>query len=113
MSDSAFILGGFRQMSCSDVQGGSVSYGGVTFPATVGIFDVENPLAAAGGGHSPRLLGIVEIANEDFPFPAGLATDQEMDVTDGAGVVRYCRVVSWTNLGPLWQVTVADLNQGA
>jgi hypothetical protein len=112
MADSDYILGGFREMTASDVQGGSAVYAGETLDCTVGVFELENPLLAAGGGHSPRLMGLIEIAVEDFPAKAALATGQPIDVTS-MGILRHCKVASWANLGPLWQITVVDLNQGA
>jgi hypothetical protein len=117
MADSDYILGAFREMTTSDVQGGSASYGSVIFPCTVGVFNLENPLVAAGGGRSPRMMGVIEIASEDLSVPDwqwnGFATDQPIDVTDGNGNVRACKIDSWRNVGPLWQLTLVDLNQGA
>jgi hypothetical protein len=114
MTDSDYILSGFREMTRSDVQGGSATYAGVAFDCTVGVFDLENPLFAAGGGHSPRLLGTLEIADEDMPEGMEpIATGRPIDVTDGMGRLRHCKVVSWSTVGPLWQITVADLDQGA
>ena len=42
-----------------------------------------------------------------------LAAGQLIDVTAGAGTLRHCKVASWSNAGPLWQITLADLMQGA
>ena len=115
MSDSDYILGAFREMTRSDLQGGLCEFTGaipgVSFYCTVSVFDLENPLVAAGGGHTPRMLGTIEIAQEDFPEGTvfSLATGLLVDVTDGAGVLRHCKVDSWKNLGPLWQITVVDL----
>lgn len=94
----------------SDVQGGSVEYGGETMDATVGTFELEDPLMT--GGHSPRLIGMVEVADEDLPDDTAFATDQEVLVTDGLGRKMNCKLVSWKPSGPLWQLTVHDLNQG-
>jgi hypothetical protein len=49
-------------------------YAGETIGCTVGVFTLENPLLAAGGGHSPRLMGTIEIAAKDFTSSAALAT---------------------------------------
>ena len=114
MGDAAYILGGHREMAKSDLQGGTAKFSKFTCPCTVGIFDTEDPLVAAGGGHSPRLMGVVEIADEDLPDePFPLSTGIPVTVTDGTGTPRACKVDSWRNLGPLWQLTVIDLSQGA
>ena|ERR1035438_6548250 len=87
---------------------------GVNFPTTAGAFELENPLLAAGGGHSPQLMGVIEVAMEDPDgFTLTFATGQLIDVTDGTGTLRHCKVVTWSNVGPLRQITLADLNQGA
>ena len=112
MADSDYILGGFREMTASDVQGGSAVYAGETLDCTVGVFELENPLLAAGGGHSPRLMGVIEIAAEDFDDMPTFATGQTVDVTS-MGTLRHCKIASWMSVGPLWQLTLADLNQGA
>jgi hypothetical protein len=114
MGDAAYILSGHRQMVDSDLQGGTANFGAFTSPCTVGVFDLENPLLAEGGGHSPRLMGVIEVADEDLPesgFP--FSTGQPVTITDGTETPRACKVESWRNLGPLWQVTVVDLSQGA
>lgn len=118
MSDSDFIERGHREMTRSDVLGGSCQFAGlpgVVFYCTVGVFDQENPLVAAGGGRSPQLVGLVEIAAEDVPADVafGIKTDMPLEVTDAAGRVRQCRVASWSNLGPLWQMSVIDVSDGA
>lgn len=108
--DDVYILGGFREMTRSDVQGGSAVYT-AKLACTVGVFELENPLVA--GGHSPRLMGTIEVAAEDVPEKAPFAAGQLLDVTDGAGTLRHCKIESWESAGPLWQITVCDLNQGA
>ena len=113
MADSDYILGGFREMTASDVQGGHAAYGGQTYDCTVGVFTLENPLLAAGGGHSPRLMGTVEIAAADFEDAPTFSTGQLIDVMDSAGTVRHCKISTWLSVGPLWQLTLVDLNQGA
>lgn len=115
MADSDFILDAFREMTTSDLQGGTANYGGVIFPCTLGVFDLENALVAAGGGRSPHTVGVIEIANQDFPTdaPPTFATDQPITITDSFGNVRSCRIQSWRSVGTLWQLTVIDLNQGA
>ena len=112
MGDAAYILAGHRSMTQSDVQGGSAEYNGEKgIPATIGTFEIEDPLMT--GGHSPRLMGVIEIADEDLPADSELATDQEITVTDGLGRDRDCKIVSWKQSGPLWQIAVHDLNQGS
>ena len=113
MSDRDYLLGAFRQMVVSDVQGGSATYAGATLDCAVGVFDLENPLLAAGGGHSPRLVGLIEVAVEDLPTTPTLATGQLMDVADSAGTLRRCKIESWRPVGPLWQITVVAVNQNA
>jgi len=110
MSDATYILAGHRRMTRSDVQGGSVIYDGATLPATVGAFEQEDPLMT--GGHQPRTLGTVEIADCDLPDDTAFATDQPITVTDGAGNIRSCKIVGWKSGVPLWQLTVHDVNQG-
>jgi len=100
-------------MARSDVMGGSCVYGAATLGCTVGVFELENPLLAAGGGHYPRLMGAIETAAEDMPANTALASGQLIDMADSRGTTRHCKVVSWVSMGPLWQITVCDLNQGA
>ena len=113
MSDADYILSASREMTASDVQGGSAIYAGATLDCTVGVFELENPLLAAGGGHSPRLMGTIETAAEDMPANTALATGQLIDVADSRGTTRRCKVASWVSMGPLWQITLAALDQGA
>lgn len=113
MPDSAYILRAFREMVASDVQGGSVTYAGATLDCTLGVFELENVLIAAGGGYSPRLLGTIEIAAEDFDKAPAFSTGQLLDVTDRTGVTRHCKIDSWKAVGPLWSITLVDQNQGA
>lgn len=110
MSDASYILDGHRQMVQSDVQGGTVHYDGETLDATIGGFDMEDPLMT--GGHAPRLTGTVEVADEDLPDGFEFASDQEITVTDGLGRTRDCKLVTWRQSGPLWQLVVHDINQG-
>jgi hypothetical protein len=110
MSDATYILGGHRRMTRSDVQGGRVTYDGATIAATVGAFEQEDPLMT--GGHAPRTMGTVEIADCDLPDGVDFASDAPITVTDGAGNIRSCKIVSWKSGVPIWQLTVHDLNQG-
>jgi hypothetical protein len=115
MADSDYLLGAFREMTGSDLQGGSADFGTFICDCTVGVFDLENPLVAAGGGRSPRLVGMIEVADEDFPpnESSVLATGRLVAVTDGLGTTRQCRVESWQRLGPVWSLNLVDVSQGA
>jgi hypothetical protein len=57
-------------------------------------------------------MGVIEIAAEDFDDMPIFATGQPIDVTS-MGTTRHCKIVSWMSVGPLWQLTLADFNQGA
>ncbi len=59
-------------------------------------------------------MGILEIAEEDVPdgLTLTISTGQLLDVTDGTGILRHCKIASWINFGPLWQITVVDLTKG-
>ena len=59
------------------------------------------------------MLGTIEVADEDLPDGVTIVHDEPIDVTDGMGRLRHCRIVSWASVGPLWQITVVDLDQGA
>ena len=55
---------------------------------------------------------VADAANA-IPTGACFSTGQRVSVTDGAGVTRDCKLESWRAVGPLWQIAVVDVNEGA
>jgi hypothetical protein len=112
-ADREYVLEGHRSMTESDIQGGRAWMAAATMPVSVGVFDSEDPLIASGAGHSPRCLGQIEVLREDLPAGAELRTGMRIEVSDCFGNARVCRVESWRSVGPLVQITLAAVDQGA
>lgn len=107
------MLAAHRQMLRSDLQAGVARYANADFPCTIGVFTIQQILTADGGGLTPVLMGTLEIAKGDLPDQLQFRSEQPIIVTPKIGIARNCRIHSLTDTGPLWQLTLKDLNQGA
>jgi hypothetical protein len=111
MSDAAFALAGFRAMVQSDLQGGELVIGDATYDCTVGTFAERDVLV--DGGVSPMLLGDAQVAIADFvagfKFYRGLA----LTVKPNTGAQRKCDIQSAEHQGPLVNLVLHDIHQGA
>lgn len=111
MADSEYALMGFRQMVDSDMQGGTITYAGITYDATVTPFSLQPTLIS--GGFSPMLTCTVMVARDDLPPNTVFKPGQIIIASPSAGAPRACKVVSMDDLGPLVQITLNDAQQKA
>lgn len=110
MSQASYALIGFRAMAASDLQGGTITYAGADYSATVGTFELSQVLGP--GGFTPMTLGDVQIADADLTGP-DFKTGQHIAVTPNTGPERACQIHAVKQLGALWHLTLRDLNRGA
>lgn len=112
------LLMGHARMLASDF-GGTITWTGVTIPATIGSFDVQQILSPDGGGFSPSVIGIATVSRADvlekYPAFTGFKRGQSVTCTpaDTNRPSRNCRIFEMRDCGPLIELSLNDLNQGA
>lgn len=111
MSQADYAVRGFRQMAAGDLQGGTITYAGKQYAATITTFELT-PLLTPGG-YSQSLLGQAVVARMDLPATLEFKRDQPLTANPKAGPSRPCKIHSIKDLGALIELTLADMNQGA
>jgi hypothetical protein len=113
--ESEIMLMAHRQAIAGDF-GGTIKWGDVAHPATIGAFDLQQVLNADGGGFSYLTSATVTVAREDLPDTFSMFKRNEIVVctpNDTTRPARTCRVEKMTDCGALIEVIVVDRNQGA
>ncbi len=119
MSDAAYMLGGFREMAKSDIQGGTITLTlanvsppeAIVIDANLGVFEIEQTLGPAG--FIPKLIGIATVAREDLPEGWQFQSGQSITATPSIGSPRACVLEKFTESGPLIMLSLWDQSQNA
>ena len=110
MSDAQYAAGGFREMVKSDLQGGTLHFANAAYDCTVGTFTKQDVL---GDGSIPMMLGDAQILLDDLPAGFELKLGMDIVVMPNTGRVRNCKLHSTQNSGPLINIILRDINEGA
>ncbi len=98
-------------MADNEIMGGTVTYGGQEYPATIGVFAIQQVLD--DGGLSPKLLASVTVSRGDFPGGTRFKSLDAVRVSPNRGPQRNCFIHSIDDSGGLVTLTVHDANEGA
>ena len=111
MAHSDYILAGYRQMLGSDLMGGTITYAGAVYPASISTFTIQQLLRADGGGFTPSLMAEALLALGDLPETVSFKRGQYVTASPSSGSARECQVESVNYLGNLVSITLIDKNQ--
>lgn len=111
MSHAALQLAAHRQMTASDIQGGTLTWFDQTLPCTIGTPHEMQKLDLAGVSNETGL--IVEAAAADFSASPQFTIGAPVIVKTNQNAIYNCKLESWSLSGVLWQLTLNDINQGA
>ena len=111
MSDASYAACGFREMVKSDLQGGTLNFLNAAYDCTVGTFQKQDMLVS--GGITPMMIGDAQIALADLPADFELTLGLKITVIPNTGRVRQCQLHSTQNSGPLINLLLRDINEGA
>jgi hypothetical protein len=93
--------------------GGQIVYSGVTVPAIVGVFEVQQRLRPDGSGFSPFITGTIWLL-KSLCLPAWtFHSGQQMTVTAPGCAARACKIFTIEDKFTFWQIVVDDQSQAA
>lgn len=88
----------------------TIVFGGATYPAVVGIFEVLQMLT--DGGTTPMLAAPVLVRRQDAPADITWPTGKAITVIGLDGTARACKIESVDLQPTVFRLLVKDLKQG-